>query len=81
MKTKNTVNTHPLKIKFELFVLIEKEAIGGLKFKIVETLRKSIKQEVQKSNTTRTPGYPFNNCLACKNGRGAYVSDQMSSMN
>ena len=30
----------------------------------------SIKQCLQKSNPTVTPGCQFNDCLACKNGRG-----------
>ena len=54
----------------ELKIIAEREAIGGIKFKIVETGGQSIKQEVQKSNPTRTPGCHFNDCLACKNGRG-----------
>ena len=54
----------------ELKAIAEREEVAGMKFKIVETGGTTVKQTVQKSNPTATPGCPFNDCLACKNGRG-----------
>ena len=54
----------------ELKEIADKEAVAGMKFKIVETGGTAVKHTVQSSNPTATPGCPYNDCLACKHGRG-----------
>ena len=54
----------------ELKEIADKEAVAGMKFKIVETGGTAVKYKVQSSNPTATPGCPFNDCMACKHGRG-----------
>ena len=54
----------------ELREIAEREAVDGVKFKILETGGTAVKRTVQKSNPTATPGCPYTDCLACKGGRG-----------
>ena len=54
----------------EMKEIAEREAVTGLKFKIIETGGNAIKHLVQRSNPTATPGCPSKDCLACKEGRG-----------
>ena len=48
----------------------EREAVPGVKFKVLETGGTTVKQIAQKSNPTATPGCPDANCIACKHERG-----------
>ena len=48
----------------------ENEAVGGLKFKIVEDGGTSVKRKTQRSNPTATAGCSGSDCHACKDGRG-----------
>ena len=50
--------------------IADKEAVGRLKFKILEMGGKRVKYEVQKSNPTATPGCEHGDCVACRDGRG-----------
>ena len=43
----------------------DKEAVGRLKFKILEMGGKRVRNEVQKSNPTATPGREHGDCVAC----------------
>ena len=54
----------------EMKDIADREAVAGMRFKIVETGGTAIKHTVQISNPTATPGCPYNDCLACKHGRG-----------
>ena len=48
----------------------EEEAVRGLRFKVMERGGRMVKNIMQKSNPTATPGCTDANCLACKDGRG-----------
>ena len=50
--------------------IADREAVDGLKFKIIETGGVSVERAVRNSNPTATPGCPNQDCLACKGGRG-----------
>ena len=50
--------------------IADKEAVGRLKFKILEMGGKRVKYEVQKSNPNAMPGCEHGDCLACIDGRG-----------
>ena len=54
----------------ELRGIVEKESIEGVKFRIVEMGGRSIKNQLQRSNPTRTKGCPNGDCLPCSEGRG-----------
>ena len=41
-----------------------------MKFKVIESGGRTIKQEVQRSNPTATPGCDRGDCLVCVDGRG-----------
>ena len=53
-----------------LKTVAETEAQPGLKFKVVESSGRTVRSQVQKSNSTATTGCDHTNCLACKAGRG-----------
>ena len=48
----------------------DKEAIPGVKFHVLEKGGTRVKQIVQKSNPTATPGCLDADCIACKGGSG-----------
>ena len=48
----------------------EDEAIPGLRFKVVETGGRMVKNIVQNSNPTASPGCTDEECLACRDGGG-----------
>ena len=48
----------------------EEEARDGIKFKILEVGGRTLKNELQRSNPTATPGCDKSDCLPCSGGRG-----------
>jgi hypothetical protein len=51
-------------------MIAETEAEGGVRFKVIETVGRSIKSIVQKSHLTATLECEAAVCMPCKNGRG-----------
>ena len=64
----------------EMKALADVEAIPGMKFKIIESGGRTVKQEVQRSNPTATPGCDHGDCLACVDGRGKGGNCQKSNV-
>ena len=53
----------------ELKEIADVEAVPGMRFKIIESGGRTIKQEVQRSNPTATAGFDRGDCLVCLDGR------------
>ena len=59
----------------------EEEAREGISFKIMEVGGRTVKQILQKSNPTATPGCKDRECLACKDERGEGGPCRKSNIN
>ena len=64
----------------ELKEIADVEAVPGMRFKIIESGGRTIKQEVQRSNPTATAGCDRGDCLACLDGRGKGGNCQKSNV-
>ena len=59
----------------------EREAVDGMKFKVLEKGGVKFKNVVQKSNPTAMPGCDDRDCLACKEERGKGGPCRRSNVN
>ena len=60
--------------------VVEREKEEGINFKIIESGGRAVKNIVQKSNPTATPGCADSDCLPCRGGRGKGGSCRKSNV-